>query len=82
VRNLTVVQGTATSTDALRQATVDADAVLVNLGTKKLGATTLFSDTASALVEAMAGREDPVIVVTGFGVATAHSSRIRSSGPS
>jgi putative NADH-flavin reductase len=65
--NLTVVQGTPTSTDAVRQATVDADAVLVTLGTKRLGATTLFSDTASALVEAMAGRQDPVIVVTGFG---------------
>ncbi|CAH0326891.1 NAD(P)-dependent oxidoreductase [Microbacterium sp. Bi128] len=65
--NLTAVQGTATSVADVRQATVDADAVLVTLGTKKLGATTLFSDTASALVEAMAGRKEPMIVVTGFG---------------
>ncbi|MGO4190061.1 NAD(P)-dependent oxidoreductase [Arthrobacter sp. YAF17] len=65
--HLTVVQGTATSVEHVRQATVDADAVLVTLGTKKLGATTLFSDTASALVEAMAGRKEPMIVVSGFG---------------
>lgn len=65
--NLTVVQGTGTSVDDIRRATVHADAVLVTIGTKKLGATTLFSDSASALVEAMAGREEPVIVVTGFG---------------
>lgn len=65
--NLIVVQGTATSADDVRRATVDADAVLVTIGTKKLGATTLFSDTASALVEAMTGREVPVIVLTGFG---------------
>ena len=65
--NLTVVQGTATSVDDVRLATVDADAILVTLGTKKPGTTTLFSDATSALVEAMAGREEPVIVVTGFG---------------
>lgn len=65
--NLTVVQGTATSVDDVRQAIVGADAVLITLGTKKLGATTLFSDAASALTEAMAERQDPVIVVTGFG---------------
>ena len=65
--NLTVVQGTATSVDDVRLATVDADAILVTLGTKKPGTTTLFSDAASALIEAMAGREEPVIVVTGFG---------------
>lgn len=65
--NLTVVQGTATSVDDVRQATADADAVLVAIGTKRLGTTSLFSDTASALVAAMAGREVPVIVVTGFG---------------
>ncbi|MGW3823382.1 hypothetical protein ACWEAF_13930 [Streptomyces sp. NPDC005071] len=32
--NLTMVQGTATSADDVRQATVDADAVIVTLGTK------------------------------------------------
>jgi putative NADH-flavin reductase len=65
--NLNVVQGTATAADDVRRAVVDADVVLVTLGTRKLGATTLFSDTASALFEALEGRQIPLIVVTGFG---------------
>ncbi|WP_054011491.1 NAD(P)-dependent oxidoreductase [Arthrobacter sp. ERGS1:01] len=66
--NLTVVQGTATSVDDVRRVTASADEVLVTLGTKKLGTTTLFSDATAALLETMTGRRTPVIVVTGFGI--------------
>lgn len=66
-KNLTVVQGSALEADDVRRATASADAVLVTLGTKGLGETSLFSASASVLTEVMDGRETPVIVVTGFG---------------
>jgi putative NADH-flavin reductase len=65
--NVTVVRGSAASAEDVRTAVADADAVLVTLGTSSLGATTLFSDAATALAEALAGSDVALIVVTGFG---------------
>ena len=65
--NVTVLQGSATSASNVQASVADADAVLVTLGTRSMGATTIFSEAATALVEAMSGRQTPLIVVTGFG---------------
>ena len=67
---LTKIAGNATHVEDLKKAIGGADAVLITIGTKSKKATTLFSDTAKALLEATAGTAFtvPVLVVTGFGV--------------
>ncbi|MCK8494625.1 NAD(P)H-binding protein [Spirosoma sp. RP8] len=66
---LTKVKGSATSVADLKGLIIDADAVLVTIGTKKKKGTTLFSDTAQALITAYAETRSkaPLLVITGFG---------------
>jgi len=66
---LTKINGTALSVDDLKKTIAGTDAVLVTIGTKKKKGTTLFSETARALVKASSdlSYNGKVIVVTGFG---------------
>lgn len=68
--NLTEIQGSALNEEDLKRAISGADAVLVTLGTNnQIGATTLFSDFAKALLS-LHSQEPivaPVITLTGFG---------------
>ncbi|MCA0177948.1 MAG: NAD(P)H-binding protein [Proteobacteria bacterium] len=66
---LTVRQGSATQADDLRAAITGANAVLVTLGTgSSIKPTTLYTDFATALLEARDALGDaPLIVLTGFG---------------
>ncbi len=66
---LTKVNGSATSVADLKGLIINADAVLVTIGTKKKKGTTLFSDTAQALITAYAETRSkaPLLVITGFG---------------
>lgn len=67
--NLIKINGSATSASDLRNAIIDADSVLITVGTKNKKATTLFSEIATTLIEVC--RElnftSPVLVITGFG---------------
>jgi len=67
--NLTKIDGDAASASDLKKVMADADAVIVTIGTKKKKATTLFSDTAKALISAAeaTGFSGTVFIVTGFG---------------
>ncbi len=66
---LTKVKGSATNPSDLKKVMVDADAVLITVGTKQKKRTTLFSEIANALI--IVGQElrytNPVLVITGFG---------------
>lgn len=66
---LTSVNGSATSVADLTRVIAGADAVLVTIGTKTKKGTTLFTDTAQALIEAYAETKStaPLLVVTGLG---------------
>ena len=66
---LTKVNGDATSEAAVRKAILDADAVIVTIGTKNKKDTSLFVETAKALVKASSDLhfKKPIFVVTGFG---------------
>ena len=63
------VQGSATNPHDIKDALAGADAVLVTLGVKSPLATTLFSDSARILLQAIqeTGSSPPVLVLTGFG---------------
>ncbi len=67
--HLAKINGSATSVSDLKKALATADAVFITIGTKKKKATTLFSDTAKAFLQAAAevGFQAPVLVITGFG---------------
>jgi len=67
---LTNVVGSATRVADIKEAIRGADAVLITIGTKSKQATTLFSDTARALLEAATelAFTAPVLAVTGFGI--------------
>ena len=65
---LKALRGDATRPDDVRAAVASADAVLVTLGTgRSLRATTLFTDAAAALLQALGGRDVPLVVLSGFG---------------
>ncbi|MCF0056034.1 NAD(P)-dependent oxidoreductase [Dyadobacter sp. CY356] len=66
---LTKINGNATSVMDLKKVIIDADSILVTIGTKDKKNTILFSETAKALIEAVCEiRPDlPVLIVTGFG---------------
>jgi putative NADH-flavin reductase len=66
---LTVISGSATSVPDIKKAIKNSDAVLITVGTKKKKGTTLFSDTATALIKAAddLSFSAPVLVITGFG---------------
>lgn len=67
---LTQLQGDATKVEDLLRVISGADAILVAVGTgTSTKATTLYSQTARALVDAMrqVGNSPPVILLTGFG---------------
>lgn len=66
---LTKISGSATSVAILRNALAGADAVIVTVGTKDKKDTSLFVETANALVRATKELDlnVPVLVVTGFG---------------
>lgn len=67
---LTVVEGSATNVDDLKQATVNADAVLVTLGTgMSTKPTQLYTHAAQALIQLQkdTGTQIPFIILTGFG---------------
>lgn len=66
---LTKINGSATSVGDLKKAIGDTDSVLVTVGTKDKKNTTLFSQTAKALIEAIEEikPEIPVFIITGFG---------------
>lgn len=67
---LTVVKGSATELDDLKLATVNADAVLVTLGTgMSTKPTTLYTSAAKALIQLQqeTGTQIPFIILTGFG---------------
>lgn len=51
---LTKINGSATSADDVKKAIINADAVIIAIGTKNKKATTLFSDAANALIKATA----------------------------
>lgn len=63
------ISGDATHSAALKLALRETNAIIVSIGTKTKKGTTLFSDTARALIQAYAalGLHVPVLVVTGFG---------------
>lgn len=67
--SLTKVNGSATSVADLKMVIANADAVLVTIGTKKKKGTTLFTDTAQAIINAYAETKStaPLLVITGFG---------------
>lgn len=66
---LTKIKGSAANIADLKKVMMEADALLITVGTKKKKKTTLFSGIATALVAA--GSElnytKPVLVITGFG---------------
>jgi putative NADH-flavin reductase len=66
---LTRVQGSATDARAVRTAVEGANAVLVTLGTKSPLPTTMFSDSARILLQALkhTGSSPTLLVLTGFG---------------
>lgn len=65
---LHALRGDARKPGDTASAVAAADAVLVTLGTgRSLRATTLFSESATALLQALAGRDVPLIVLSGFG---------------
>ena len=63
------VQGSATNPHDVRVAVERADAILVTLGVKSPFATTLFSDSARLLLQALkeTGSSPMLLVLTGFG---------------
>lgn len=67
--NLIKISGSATSASDLRNAILDADTVLITVGTKTKKATTLFSEIAKILIEVCKELNftAPVLVITGFG---------------
>ena len=67
---LTKLNGSATVAADVQRAIAGADAVLITIGAKSKKATTLYSDTARALVAATAGTPftAPVLAITGFGI--------------
>lgn len=66
---LTKINGSATSVSDLKKAIRNADNILVTIGTKDKKNTTLFSETARALIEAVGeiNPDVPVFIITGFG---------------
>lgn len=66
---LTKINGSATVVANVKQAITGAEAVIVTIGTKDKKGTTLFADTANALLQAAAQLHFTalIIVVTGFG---------------
>lgn len=66
---LTKIKGNATSSSDLKKVIKNADSILVTIGTKDKKNTTLFSETARALIEAVVETKPdvPVLVITGFG---------------
>ena len=67
---LTKLLGSGTNVGDLKKAIDGTDAVLITVGTKSKRATTLFSDTARALIQAAAELDftAPVLAITGFGI--------------
>ncbi len=64
------INGSSTSKETLLKATQHTDAIVITIGTKQKKGTTLFSDTANALI-GISGhlRADiPILWVSGFGV--------------
>jgi len=68
-RNLTKVDGSATSVNDLMKVMPGAEAVIIAIGTKNKKPNTLFSDTAAALVQAgeALNFKSPILIITGFG---------------
>lgn len=66
---LTKINGDATIVADIKSAIMGADTVIITIGTKKKKGTTLFSDTAKALIKAVdeAKYTNPVLLITGFG---------------
>lgn len=66
---LTKINGNATSVADLKNAIHDVDSILVTIGTKDKKNTTLFSETARALIEAVGetNPDVPVFIISGFG---------------
>ncbi|SFM99458.1 Putative NADH-flavin reductase [Chitinophaga sp. YR627] len=66
---LTIIKGSATVAADVKKAMVDADAVLITVGTKNKKATHLFSDIARTVVQLTneLNLSAPVITITGFG---------------
>lgn len=66
---LTIIKGSATVAADVKKAMVDADAVLITVGTKNKKATHLFSDIARTIVQLTneLNFSAPVIIITGFG---------------
>lgn len=75
---LTRINGSATSVPDLKRALAGAEAVLITIGAKDKKTTTLFTDTAAALLQVAADTAitAPVLMVTGFGAGA--SSRYMS----
>ncbi|MFY0256004.1 NAD(P)-dependent oxidoreductase [Chitinophaga sp. 30R24] len=63
------IDGSSTSSEDLKNAVQGADAIIITIGTKQKKGTTLFSDTAKALIKITDAslRTKPVLVVSGFG---------------
>ena len=67
---LTKINGNATVAADLKQALAGAQAIIITIGSKDKTVTTLFTDTAKALlaVAAETNLTAPVLVITGFGI--------------
>lgn len=67
---LTKLNGSATSVTDLKNAIRGAEAIIITIGARGKKQTTLFTDTAKALLRATADLQltGPVLVITGFGV--------------
>ena len=67
---LTKLNGNSSSVADLKRAITGAQAVVITIGSKDKSVTTLFTDTAQALLTAAAAVNltAPVLVITGFGI--------------
>jgi len=67
--NLTKMKGSATNASDIAKAITASDAVIVTIGTRALGVTTLYSQAARSILQAFkaTGSQAPLIVLTGFG---------------
>lgn len=67
---LTKINGSATSAADVRRALTGADAVIITIGSQNKKASTLYTDTAKAVIAAATdiNLAAPVLAITGFGV--------------
>lgn len=73
--HLEKINGSATSTQDVKNSIIDSEAILIAVGTKKKKGVTLFSDIAKNIIKVQeeTGFDIPVLVVSGFGTGVSKS---------